>query len=479
MPGRSKCVDPSRAELLQRLGNLEQRLRRDWASEAPPVPRALAPYRQAWLETLSCPTRSATLEELTQAISRGRPTVVGDFHPLRRARRSLSSLLRKLPSDGRPGLLLELLPAEIVVPARDALNLDVQLVDGRSLRSAFRNTLRAVARRDGLVAGAWVAGAPERRDEVAARAWQGLAREHPGSQWFLFFGDWHLADAHLPEHLRSVGADPVVLHQSPEPLWERQTGRPREEVLELGHGHWAWLHTPPLTHWAAALQNLHPEDPERGAEITEELCEVLTDNLAQVLAVAQPTGRLSVWPRDSWAAFHAILPISERHALSPDAPPRSVVVHPHLPAVWTDRVPSLNPLIEAAAQTIVCDHPLAARRDLAGRLSCRAFLRVWAALLNPFLLPPRTAETVQRLFPGEDTSLLAAQVDGLARKWQEGERPFLDSRTRLAAIEVYGTRLGSAWASCPETGSSFLRELLEQDSEPVNWEELIATIRAA
>lgn len=470
----------TRRSLLRDFRALERRLRQDWARDLPPLSAELRRYRADWLATLSGPTRTATEAELTAALGTGDPVLVGDFHALRRASLHLGGLVEAMPAGKPAGLLLELLPRAVTVKAAEALrNRELRLVDGRTLAEVYGPSLRRLARQGGLVAGAWVDGTPALRDHAAAERWRELQVEQPARRWLLFFGDWHLAEDHLPRLLRLHGARPTMLHQSPEPIWERLNGSRREAVLDLGAGHWAWLRTPPLAHWASALQELGQHDPDATAEVTEELVEALAAELAAALRLPEPSSRPSVWPTPLWTGFHATLPTAERHALAADLAPRTVIFHPSQPALWADGPPALNHLVEAAGHVLLCDSPLAGAQDLHGRLCARTFRRIWAALINPFLLPPSLGEAARRLFPDPERRPRLRNLGILLEAWGRGRTPFLSPRQRLLAVEVLGARAGGQLAQESRTDHAFARELLRSGGATLGWDDLTATIRAA
>ncbi len=471
----------ARKRLLQDLHDLEERLRSEWSREAPPLSEELQRYRQDWVQTLLAgPPRQASESDLQRALRGADPLLVGDYHALRRSRHGLRELVQSLPEDQQPGLLLELLPREVTVPAAAALRApDLRLVDGRPLGQAFRASLQQLARRDGLVAGAWVDGPPEQRDEAAAARWGELSDAHPDCRWLLFFGDWHLAEDHLPRLLRERGARPTMLHQSPEPIWEQLSGSLEETILDLGRGHWAWLHTPPLAQWASTLQEMNQDDPEAAAEITEELVEALAQRMAQTLGLPDPGHRPSVWPTPLWTGFQATLPAAHRHALAAEQPPAATVVHPNLPVLWVKGPCSFNQLVEAAAHVLACDSPLADRGSLHGRLCARAFRRLWASLMNPFLRPPSVAEAARAWFPDPRQRPRIGSVASLLRAWGQGHEPYLSPRQRYLAIEVLGARAGTHLAENGATDHAFVQEFLKSGGRSLGWSDLTATIRAA
>ncbi|RMH01765.1 MAG: hypothetical protein D6702_10490, partial [Planctomycetota bacterium] len=347
------------------------------------------------------------------------------------------------------------------------------------LAEAYRPVLESLARRGGRVAGAWIDGPPTARDEAAAARWAELAAADAGRPWVLHFGDWHLADAHLPRLLRRRGAQPTVLHQSPEPVWEQFPDWPGEAVLDLGRGHWAWLHCPPLGHWVGTLQELRGDDPESAAEAAEELVEELAGRFAGLLGMVEPAARLSVWPADQWTGFRATLPDEMRKALVEDPPPARPVFHPRLPAMWAPEPPGLNHLAEAGAHVLVCESELGRRASLHGRICARAFRRLWAALLNPFLAAPSPDRVARELFPAASHRPRSHGLQGLQEAWIRGEDPWLSPARRLLAIEVLGARAGHALAGAESSGHVFLRRFLRTGGRSLGWRELTATIRAA
>ncbi|RMH03940.1 MAG: hypothetical protein D6702_04515, partial [Planctomycetota bacterium] len=139
-------MEPGRRRLLEDLRELERRLRREWSEAVPPLSPELERYRRAWLRTLAGPVRRASARELRRAVRGGQPLLVGDHHALPRSRQGLDRLVRDLGRGAAPGLLLELLPAEVDLAAAEALVAGgPRLVDGRSLAEAYRPVLESLA----------------------------------------------------------------------------------------------------------------------------------------------------------------------------------------------------------------------------------------------------------------------------------------------------------------------------------------------
>lgn len=383
--------------------------------------------------------------------------------------------MRELPTGRRPALLLELLPKGLVMSAEEALSQPrLRLVDGRLLHDVYTEPIQELHQRRGLLAGAWIDGNPQDRDQDAAEQWLQLSQRYPQFHWILSFGDWHLAEDHLPKQLRHHGAHPVVLHQSPEPLWERWGSRVEEAVLELPNGHWAWLHTPPLTLRASALLDRPGADQDLLAELTEDICESLAAELATVLDLPPPLSRPAIWSYPHWREFHSKLPLPDRQAFSADHPPRVLVTHPYQPFYWLDREPTFNGLMECACHALVCDWPLGERHDLIGRVRARAFRRLWAVLLNPFLRPPSAQNVAQRLFPHIPNSRQASELERGPQILREANS--VTAEAKILAVEVFGARLGTHLAKDSRLNLSFVLDFLDTAGENLGWEEIATSI---
>ncbi len=410
------------------------------------------------MRTLERQPHRRSCRQLLAALAAGDPVLIGDYHPLRRSHAILARILRRLPRDRPLALLLELLPISPPRPAADYLRgPGPPLADGRNLREVYGHCLEALAIRDGFLAGAWLPSGAARRDQVAARTCAQMARALPGSRWVLHFGDWHLAEEHLPARLREQGGRPVVLHLSPEPLW-RGTRR-RSGIVELGDGHWAWLDTPPLARLLSARAGNGASDLETALEDLEALVEDLAARISGVFSLPPPQSRTSLWPAPAWREFRRFLPVAERRALLEDAPPQAAILHPHLPLVWLDRVPDPNTLLEVAAHTIAVDWPLGADKSLEGRVRARAFHRLVATLANPLLRPSRSEDLCARLFRGATPG--SGDLD----------------RQRLLLVERSGALLGARLARELGADDPRLRELLEGSWRPSIPLPATATIR--
>ncbi len=421
---------------------LEQELAASWASRWP-LPPELREYREAWRRTFP-PGRGRRrgLGDLQTAAARAELLLAGDFHPLPRCRRRLARLLRDAPLPAPPLLLLELWPEREPCPAAEALERMPALLPGAPPPAGYRELLGALAAAGGRVAGPGL-GEPgaRRRDAGLVQAWE--AWRGRGPVWILA-GDWHLADAHLPRGLRAEGAWPLCLHQAPEPLWPGRGQRREEEILELGGGHWAWIHSSPLELHAAALAGGAAADPEEFEETLEGLAEDLAEGLARALGLPRPESRLAVLGPGAWEDFRALLAPADRSLLQ--APPARPLVHPRLPLAWVPGRPSLAELTDAAAQVLALES--GARASTAAR---RAFRLLCAGLLDPFFRPGRAEGLLRDL--------------GVRR----GPRPPRESRTgppEALLAELRGRRLASRLAARGPLEARELLALLQAAARP-------------
>lgn len=435
---------------------MENRLRGLWSTYSP-LPDHLAHYRQDWVEDFEQERKGATQSEMQIALAKGWPSVVGDFHPHRRSGRSFAFLLEAQKSSQRPGVLLELLPAHHLLTAQEALQADnLHLVDGRQAKDCYADVFRVLAEQDGLVAGAWQDGSLQQRDTAAASLWAELQAQTPEVHWTLFFGDWHLAESHLPQALRSVGGNPIILHQSPEPLWQAGKSNWFDPVLQWGNGHWAWLHTPPLVREASLIQQEDQPWDNDAQERTADLCEEITHCLAEALGLPTPSSIPVLHGPDEWAEFSQRLTLDVRSLWSPSKNPNQLVTIAGKPNCWVPSAPSFNLLVEAAAHTILAEWPLGKRIDPRGKMMAAGFRQACKRLLNPFLADAPTADL--------------AELSTIAG---------LDPKERWAAVEAWGDALGCAWARSPRFHHGMIQRILKNQEQLFNWSNLRATISVA
>jgi len=472
-------VNQGPLQFQQSLRRLEKSLRHDWAQEAPPLTDALRAYRKAWELTLSGESQPTTKKEVLRTFRNRNPILVGDFHTLRRARRSLGGLIQQTPRDHPIGLILELWRHPKPLKAQEVLESEeFILMDGRPVRVVYESALRALAKRQGLVAGCWTNGSPQQRDQSAAACWASLHQAHPQYQWLMFFGEWHLAKDHLPTRLRAHGATPGVLHQSPEPCWRFTEDQHADHLLRIGSDHFAWMHTPPLAQWVGGVHSLHEQDSESATEGTSDIIEALTARLAECALVSPVIDPIAVWPEDDWKGFHATLPSFERNALTSAKPASGLIVHPSQPMVWTTTSPALNQLVEAAAHGIWMSSPASGDLSRRGKLMARTFRRLVACMLNGFLRPSTQAATQEQLFPADSQRGWFCERSVL-KNLPDLHECALDHASLYLAIEVLGARAGTLLADPDQVDGPFLRTFLHNEPAILDWAGLAARMRAA
>ncbi|MHC4839008.1 MAG: hypothetical protein ACYTF3_12625, partial [Planctomycetota bacterium] len=422
----------------------------------------------------------ATSGEFHAAVREAPLVLVSDFHASERSRRGLATILAALPQDQPLHLVLELLPLGTTVTAQLAIAGGApMLVTGERLEDAYADVLSLLAARKGTLVGAWADGSIGHRDRVIADLLRRM--QHPGRPARVLFhgGDWHLAEAHLPRLLRERDLEPLVVHQSPEPLWEHRGLQRGPSHLKLDRpGHWAWMETPPLHLWASLLQDIRRGDEEEVAEGVAHLVGAAADCLAELLDVPAPEQELSFFPSRHWDEFHGQLPTPWSEAFSAEHPPRRDLFHPRRPWAWAPRPADLNFLTRAAAHLLLCSQGWIHDVSLQAELRRVSFRQAAARVANPFLreLGPRVE--AEALFDDPDgaraTALALRDIDP-ARLDEVATDPAL----LVLATRVWGSRSGHRLLEDAGFKPADLRDWLLQDQGDYDWRGLTATIRAA
>lgn len=457
---------PQRLPLSEELRKLERRLRRRWSGAFGGAPSGLKAYRASWLTSFQGGYRRCDRGNMWRDLARGAPLLVSDFHPLRRSTRMLQILLAEMPLTQAPCLALELLPQQPPLRVREILQQPSPLLmDGRALSDVYPDALQELAEHNGWIAGVWTDGAPHQRDAFAANCWQQWQQSHPQLHFLFQFGDWHLADKHLPSAMRRVGANPTVLHQSPEPLWDRIRPHNEEPCLQLDNGHYAWLHTPPIAQWAAAMQGedqlLTAGTLEAVADLLEELSAELAD-LLQTDAVDECPYLLGP---DDWLDFHHSLPADFGAAFHPDFPPSRFLSHPRENLFWVPEHPSWNLIVEMAAQLLLpptlmptgFGHVGSFEHHAARSAFCHLIPLAW----NPFLARSQCAQLRQAYGHTPD---LACQV---------GAREFFVAQRQM------GMQAAAAMMNFSMLDVSSAQDLLKSAPRAFIWYFALSTIQAS
>ena len=460
----------------------ERRLRGAWSSAVPQVPRHLQSYRERWLHNLQAPLIGATHGELLRALRKSELIVVSDYHPLERSRTGLAELIAEIPAHESLALVLEFLPFGTTLTAREALRgCGPDLVTGQSLLEAYGPALEILAERRAAIVGAWVDGSVQRRDEVAAEVWQRINRPGRRSRAIFHFGDWHLAPEHLPARLAASGTTPMVIHQSPEPVWERFGANPEDHTFRTTSQQWVWLQTPPLSLWANLHQDLADVGEEVLAEAAEHLCESAASLLATTFDLPLPSCRLSILPAACWAEFHATLPRYRALAFDTTSPPQQTVFHPSKPLAWSPRKWDLSDLIQGAAHTLICDSPLVAEVSFRGSLRRNSFRFLCAHLVNPFLQVAAAEDLVSQLWPArfnaKQSQNLVAEVTAMTL--EEVGREYVSATSEVLLERFWGQIAGAALAHSGQLRATAMQDFLDLGTGVFDWGALTATIRVA
>ena len=467
-----------RNDLRAELSRFERRLRDAWSMEVPCVPQHLQAYRQEWLNTLEQPSTEATSEEMYRAIRKADLILVSDFHPLRRSRTGLAEIIRQLPDDRGIILGLELLPHGTTLTVGEALrSADIQLVTGQTLLEAYAPALQALSQHRATIVGTWVDGNAHRRDEAAAKIWARIHRKPGRFRGIFHFGDWHLAADHLPARMEEIGTSPIVIHQSPEPIWERAGIAPSGNVFRIGEKHWAWLQTPPLGLWANHLQDLSKYEEENAGEAAEHLCESASEYLAETLRISAPSCRLTVVLKSGWQEFHRHLPRHLQTAFHLDAPPTIPVFHPRLPLMWSPGPPDLTHLIEGAAHCLNCSSSLHLEVGFKPELRRQVFRHLCAHLVNPFLAESSLKSLSEQLLPPAIAKQTCAKIDAISQSpnlWIG-----LTDTEEMLLLAYVGRLAGRKMAANRDLELKNLQQFPEAGTRGFDWDALMATILAA
>ena len=457
-------MTPARPRLafVDALRAFEARLHRRWASQEGAAPQGLRSYRAAWIQQFAGSGEARRYQDLLAACASADPVLISDFHPLGRSARMLARLLRETAWPRPPRVVLELLPAEVRVEAHALMSSEqLTLVDGRSLAETAPELLDAARAVNAEIIGAWVPGTPGQRDEAAAQAW--VERRQSGRDVvpeLLFFGDWHLADPHLPRQLAQRGARPVCIHQSPAPLWERTDPADEEAVLALTDGHYAWMHPPPLAFWTSARLGRDAHDGREAADTSARILEELSAGMAEILDLPAPAELPEVVDPQDWLGFWRSLPERERAALSPQLRPQAPMPHPEDALIWMPDCPSWNQLVDAAAGDLARGSRLAEAGQFGPWI---AFRRIWARAWNPFL-PTRSRASL---------------------RWElgipHGTRPLPREAAPGDLLDeaVQGEAVAAALCRHPLLDRAALRTLLREGRHAFIWHHGMSTIQSS
>ena len=336
------------------LFTFEHALRNQWSSESPATPEDLCDYENAWKECLQNKFLGATEHEMMRVIAHSPCVIVSDFHPLKRSRQDFSTVVSNMDDKQNVLVVLELLKSGTSIVKGQSVCENVVLENGMCLIDSYPLLFDEQHCTKYEIVGVCTDGNAYERDAHCARVIDSIHQEHPHKRIALHFGDWHLADNHLPRLLKDIGLEVTAIHLSPQPLWDRLIKRDFDEVLQFGPNKWAWMRTPPLAHAAAFLLDFTVFNEDDYAEELAYLIEMAADNLATSMNLELPQSAFEVMCGDDWHSFWSSL--DKHHQQQYTHEPRTVVFHPRLPLMWIPAEVDANMIIQAAAHLIYCEH---------------------------------------------------------------------------------------------------------------------------
>ena len=250
--------------------------------------QALRDYEQRYKRSMASPRRVLDFAGLIKKIRQADVSLLGDYHTLPQAQRSMLRILRSLDDDARSFAL-----AVEFVETRHQDALDAFMAGRIGEKTFLRRIqyhqhwpygdfagLRELcdwARQHQIpmfgidVDAASGASLQERDDHAAAQicAWQ---KNQPGQQVLCLIGELHLAPAHLPRALRVACAKPLrvmTVHQNAEQIYhalERKGIEQDANVVELTRWRYALNSVPPLICQQSFLRWLDEDDEYQEAQ---------------------------------------------------------------------------------------------------------------------------------------------------------------------------------------------------------------------
>jgi hypothetical protein len=364
------------------LFKFEHALRQQWSQESPATPENLRDYEGNWNSCLKNRFLGATEHEMMRVIAHSSCVVVSDFHPLKRSRQDFSFIVEQMQqASGEVVIILELLNQKTTIARGSLCTETITLENGWSLQKSYPLLFDESQRAKFEIHGAWFNSDAESRDQLCASLVQELIQHRPQLNLALHFGDWHLADEHLPQQLRAVGITPTVIHLSPASLWDSMLKNDFDEVLKFTANKWAWMRTPPLAHTAAFLMDFGSDNAGDYAEELGYLIEAAAEKLAPHLNIALPQSAFEVMAAEDWPSFYACLDNEQQQQFA--QVPTTPVFHPRLPLLWIPGEIDANQIIQAAVHLIHCEE--FSGTDTFCRQFRSATLRnLCSIVLNPF-----------------------------------------------------------------------------------------------
>lgn len=291
---------------------LLRQLKMEVALRLGPESEDLTLYRRRYERGLRKPWEVCDKRRLLSEIERADIVFGGDFHALAQSQRTHLRILRSISTDRPVVLALECFPRSV------QKWIDQYLAGGISIDELHKKAkwhrswgfpwehykpLIELAKRRGFrllglneSSGSKLHADLEKREENAARVLRDAYFRYPGALIYVIFGDLHLAEMHLPRHVRKqikskTSLRYLTIHLNSERIYFQLAKKGLEldvDVVRLSANRYCVLSSPPWVQWQSYL--LFLEQWERGGDAVLERVEEdgfdPTDQVASLIRLA-------------------------------------------------------------------------------------------------------------------------------------------------------------------------------------------------
>jgi uncharacterized iron-regulated protein len=241
---------------------------------------ALLRYQREYETEVSKAWKTATRDQLLQAVQKAQIVWLGDFHALQQSQKAQLRILKALPKTQNLLLGLE------CIEARHQTYLDKylqgKLTDREFLKAVewkrswgfpwehykplFRWAIKNKVRVYGLnlLTEKRTIQALRSRDEFSGKRIVEILRQHPKSQMVVIFGDLHLAQKHLPavvtKHMKNASF--AFVFQNPEKIYFQLLKKEIEhqvDIVQFSKTRFGLLSVPPWVKWQNYLLYLEAQ----------------------------------------------------------------------------------------------------------------------------------------------------------------------------------------------------------------------------
>ena len=323
-------------------------LHEQWKSQEPLLSKELDEYSKNWENNFSQPYYQATSKELHTALSSTALLLASDFHPLSKSQEQFSLLAAR----ANPKIIvLELLSADIHLKKGEQVKAE-KLVNNQLLIKTYPHFFKN-GRASYEIWGSWKSCSLKDRDSFACNV---IERAHKHGKVWAQFGDWHIADKHLPLLLYKKNINCTTLHISPEPLWEKKESKTKGCVIKFNQNKWALVQEAPILRKAAhIISTFYTEDTDFYTEEVSAMVEDCAIKLAATLNVPQPESAFEIHPQEQWESFVG----KNRDPLLREPKSKTIkntIFHPSQASAWFPRIATFNDIIQASTHLLFKDY---------------------------------------------------------------------------------------------------------------------------